>query len=91
MKKFDDGGEADRSWAIFTGVRVREQKQRRAQAFAAAAKKIAGDFADRLIRGSALARKLLLDENQIVTNQIENFFNCQKRDGTSPWAGLAPA
>ena len=28
------------------------------------------------------------DEDEVVADQIENFFNRQKRDGTSPWAGL---
>jgi len=91
MKKFDYSGETDGAWTIFAGVRIGKQKQRWAQAFAASAKKIACDFADRLISGGALAGELLLDEDQVVAHQIEDFFNRQKRDGTSPWADVAPA
>ena len=42
-----------------------------------------------MIGGGALAGELLFDEDEIVTNQIENFLDRQKRDGTSSWAGLA--
>ena len=89
VKKFDYHSEANCSGTIFAGVSVGEQEQRGAQALATPAQKIAGDFANRLIGGGALARELLFDENEVVANQIENFFNRQKRDGTSPWAGLA--
>jgi len=89
VKKFDYGGEANCSRTIFTGVSVGKQEQRGTQALAASAKEIAGDFADRLVSGRALAGELLFDENEVVANQIENFFDRQKRDGTSPWAGLA--
>jgi hypothetical protein len=88
VQKFDYGGEANCPGAIFSGISVSEQEQRGTQAFAASAKEIAGDFADRLIGRGALARELLFDENQVVANQIENFFNRQKRDGTSPLGGL---
>jgi hypothetical protein len=42
-----------------------------------------------LIGGGALAGELLFDEDEVVANQIENFLDGQKRDGTSSWAGLA--
>ena len=89
VQKFDYSGEANCSGTIFSCVGVGEQEQRRTQALAASTEQIAGDFADRLIGGGALAREFLFDENEVVANQIENFFNRQKRDGTSTWAGLA--
>lgn len=89
VKKFDDRSETNGAGTIFTGVGVGEKEQRGAQALAASTEKIAGDFTDGLIRGGALSGKLLLDQNEVVANQIENFLDRQKRDGTSPWAGLA--
>src|ERR1700745_1877385 len=89
VEKFDYGGEAKWPGAIFSRISVSEQEQRGTQAFAASAEEVAGDFADRLIGRGTLARELLFDEDQVVANQIENFFNRQKRDGTSPLGGLA--
>ena len=87
VKKFDYRGQTNRAGAVFTGVCIGEKEQRGTQALATSTEKIAGDFADRLIRRSALARKFLLNENEIVANQVEDFFNRQKRDGTSPLGG----
>jgi hypothetical protein len=88
VKKFNDGGEANCAGTIFASISIGEQEQRGTQALAASTEKIAGDFADRLVGRGALARQFLFDEDQIVAHQIENFFNRQKRDGTSP-PGLA--
>jgi hypothetical protein len=68
VQEFDYGGEANCAGTIFSGVSVGEQEQRGAQALAASTEKIAGDFADRLIGGSALAGELLFDEDQIVAH-----------------------
>jgi hypothetical protein len=89
VQKFDYGGEPNCAGTIFAGVGIGEQQQRRTQAFAASAQKIAGDFADWLIGRGALTGQLLLDRDEVVPDQIKNFFNRQKRDGTSPWAGPA--
>jgi hypothetical protein len=89
VQEFDYGGETNCAGTIFSSVGVGEQQQRGAQALAASTEKIAGDFAYRLVGGGALARELLFYENEVVANQIKNLFNRQKRDGTSPWAGLA--
>jgi hypothetical protein len=86
VEKFDHGGEADCARTIFSGVGVGEEEKRGAETFAATSEQIAGDFADRLVGRGTLAGKFLFDEHQIVANQIENFFNRQKRDGTSPWS-----
>jgi len=84
VKKFDHRGKANGARTIFASVGVGEQEQRGAQALAASAKKIAGDFADWLVGRGTLARQFLFDQDQIVANQVEDFFNRQKRDGTSP-------
>jgi hypothetical protein len=42
-----------------------------------------------LISAGALTREFLFDEDEVVANQIENFLDRQKRDGTFSWAGLA--
>ena len=89
MEKFDNGGEANGAGTIFSCVGIGEKQQSGAQALAASTEEIAGDFADRLIGGGALAREFLFDEDQVVANQIKNFFNRQKRDGAFPWAGIA--
>jgi hypothetical protein len=91
VEKFNDGSKTDGAGSVATGVSVAEKEQRRTQAFAATTKKIAGDFADGLVGRGALAREFLFDEDQIVANQIKNFFNRQKRDGTSPWPALQSA
>ena len=89
VKKFNDGRETNSAGAVFTGVCIGEKEQRGAQALATSTEKIAGDFTHGLIRGGTLAGEFLLNEDQIVANQIENFLDRQKRDGTSPWAGFA--
>jgi hypothetical protein len=89
VQKFDDGSEPNCAGTIFAGVGIGEQEQRGTQALAASAQKIAGDFADWLIGRGTLAGQFLLDRDEVVPYQIKNFFNRQKRDGTSPWAGLA--
>jgi hypothetical protein len=42
-----------------------------------------------LISAGTLTRQFLFDEDEVVANQIENFLDRQKRDGTFSWAGLA--
>ena len=83
MKKFYDRGEVHRALAIHAGVAVGQKQKGGAQALAAAAQQVAGDFADRLKSRRALPRKLLLDQDQVVTDQVENLFDGQKRDGRS--------
>ena len=87
MKKFDHGGKADGSGTVRTGVGVGQQQKCGAKALAASTEKIAGDFADGLISAGALTRQFLFDKDEVVANQIENFLDCQKRDGTFSWAG----
>jgi len=89
VKKFDYRGQTNRAGAVFTGVCIGEKEQRGTQALATSTEKIAGDFTHGLIGGGTLAGEFLLHEDQIVANQIENFLDRQKRDGTSPWAGFA--
>src|SRR5882724_7433188 len=91
VKKFDYGGQTNRAGTVFTGVCIGEKEQRWAQALATSTEKIAGDFTHGLIGGGTLAGEFLLHEDQIVANQIENFLDRQKRDGTSPGPALRPA
>ena len=83
VEKFDDSGKVYRALAIRTRVTVGEQKERRAQTLPSSAEKVAGDFADRLKGGGALAGKLLFDQNQVVADEVEDFLDGQKRDGLS--------
>src|SRR5262245_19695177 len=68
---------------IRTCVVVGEKEQRGTETLSSSAEEIAGDFADRLKRGSALAGKLLFDQDQVVADQVEDFLYGQKRDGRS--------
>ena len=83
MEEFNDGGKVNGALAICTRVAVGKQEQRRAEALSSPAQQIAGDFADRLERGSTLAGKLLFDQNQVVADEVEDFLDGQKRDGRS--------
>jgi hypothetical protein len=56
---------------------VAEQQQRRAKALPSPAEKIAGDLGNRLERGGALARKFLLDTNEVFADEVEDFFDGQ--------------
>ena len=70
--------------SIRAGVTIRKQEQRRAKTLSAPAEKVAGDLADRLKRGSALAGEFLFDQNEVVADKVENFLDGQKRDGVPP-------
>ncbi len=54
-----------------------EQEQSGAQALAAAAEKITGDFGNRLIRSGALARKFLFHLDEVFANQLKYFLGGQ--------------
>ena len=42
-----------------------------------------------MISAGTLTRQFLFDKDEVVANQIENFLDRQKRDGTFSWSGLA--
>jgi hypothetical protein len=65
-------------------VARREKQERWAQALAAAAKQVRGDFRNRRKSSFALPREFLLDKSEIVADQIKNLFDRQQRDGVSP-------
>ena len=83
VKKFNHRGQVNRALAIHAGIAVGQEEERGTQAFASAAQQVAGDFADRLKSRRALSRKLLLDQDQVITDEVENVLNGQKRDGCS--------
>jgi len=76
MKQLDYGGETNRTGIPLAGVTAAEKEQSGTQAFAAAAEEIAGDFGYRLEGYGTLARELLLDEDEVVSDEVENFLCC---------------
>jgi len=84
VEELNYGGQANRTGAVFAGVAVAEEKQSGTQAFAAAAEEIAGDFGDGLESNGALPRELFLNENEIVADEIKDFFRGKQRDGRPP-------
>jgi hypothetical protein len=61
-----------------------QEKERRPQAFTAATQKIAGDLGNRLEGGTTLSRQLLFDEDEVISNEIENLPGGEQRDGLPP-------
>ena len=54
-----------------------EQEQRGPQALPASAQQITGNFGNRLEGRSALARKFLLDLEEVFANQLKYFLGSQ--------------
>jgi hypothetical protein len=84
VEKLDDGRESDGTVTGTAGVSRGEKKQCRAQAFSAAAEEVAGNFRHRLKSGRALSGQFLFDEDEIISDEIENFPGCEQRDGRPP-------
>jgi hypothetical protein len=78
VDQFDDGTQSDRAASPVSRVSRGKQQQGRAQAFASAREQVARDFRHRLDRRAVLERKLLLDLDQVIANEIENFLRRQK-------------
>jgi hypothetical protein len=78
MDQFDDGAQPDRAASAVSRIPGRKQQQGGAQALASACKQVARNFRHRLDRRAVLERKLLLDLDQVVANEIENFLRRQK-------------
>ena len=83
VEKLHDGGKMNRAVAIWARVTVRKQKQRGTKTLPSSAKKIAGDFADRLEGSRTLAGKLLFNQDQVIADEVEDFLDGQERDGRS--------
>ena len=75
VEKFDDGGEPDGAAPIGlpSGVAVTKQQESRPKALPSPAEKITGNFGDGLKGRGTLARKFLLDLNEVFPHQLENF------------------
>ena len=78
VDQFDDGAQPDRALSPVSRVSRRKQQQGRAQSLASAPQQVTRDFRHRLDRRIVLERKLLLDLDQVVANEIENFLRRQK-------------
>jgi len=78
MDQFDDGAQPDRAVSPVSRVSGRKQQQGWAQTLASACKQVARDFRHWLDRRAVLERKLLLDLDQVIANEIEYFFRRQK-------------
>jgi hypothetical protein len=78
MDQFDDGAQPDRAASPISSVSRRKQQQGRAKTLASAGKQVARDFRHRLDCRAVLERKLLLDLDQVVANEIEYFLRRQK-------------
>jgi hypothetical protein len=78
VDQFDDGTQSDRAASPVSRVPSRKKQQGWAQALASACKQVARDFRHRFDRRAVLERKLLLDLDQVIANEIENFLRRQK-------------
>jgi hypothetical protein len=77
MQKLDDGGEAD-SAAIFAArVPGGKEQERGTHALPSSAQQILDDFRDGWEGSMALPRKLFLNQEEVVADQIKNLFGCQ--------------
>jgi hypothetical protein len=78
MDQLDDGAQPDRAVSPVPRVSRGKQQQGWAQALAPALQQVARDFCHRLDDRAILERKLLLDLDQVIANEIENFLRRQK-------------
>jgi hypothetical protein len=78
MDQLNNGAQPDRAASSVTRVPSRKQQQGWAQSLASALQQVARDFRHRLDGRAVLERKLLLDLDQVVTNEIKNFLRRQK-------------
>jgi hypothetical protein len=73
----------DGALPIRAGIAVGQEQQGGSQSLPSSAKKIAGDFADRLEGCRALVGKLLFNQDQVIADEVEDFLDGQERDGRS--------
>jgi hypothetical protein len=78
MDQLNDGTQPDCTASPVSRVSRRKQQQGRAQPLASAFQQVARDFRHWLNGRAVLERKLLLDLNQVIANEIENFLRRQK-------------
>ncbi len=81
VDQLDDGGKPDGAFAPIAGVACGKQEKSRPQALSAPSQQIAANLRDRLEGGSTLAGQFALDEGEVITDKIENFFCSQQGDG----------
>ena len=76
MKEFDNGGQFDGATSVRVtsrSIAMAQQQQSGTNPLATAAQQIAGDFGNGLEGSGALARKFLLDLDEVFANQFKNF------------------
>jgi hypothetical protein len=78
VDQLDDGAQPDRAVSPVSCVSRGKQQEGWAQALAPARKQVARNFRHRLDGGAVLERKLLLDLDEVIANEIENFLRRQK-------------
>jgi len=84
MQKFDDGGEPNAAAVFAARVAGGKKQERGTHALTSPAEEIRGDFGNGRKSRIALARKLFLNQEEVVTDQIKNLFRRQKSDGFLP-------
>jgi hypothetical protein len=78
MDQLHNGAQTDGAPAPIPAVPRRKEQQGRAEALAATFQQVARDLRDWLNGRAVLEYKLLLDLDQVIANQIENFLRRQK-------------
>jgi hypothetical protein len=78
MDQLDHRAQPDRAVSPVSRISRRKQQQRWAQPLASALEQVARDFRHRLNGRAVLERKFLLDLDQVVAYEIENFLRRQK-------------
>ena len=84
VQKFDDGREANGAGIPAARVARGEEQKSGAQSLPSTAKQIRCDFRDSGKGCVALPREFLFDQDEIVADEIKNFFGREQRDGLSP-------
>ncbi len=78
MNQLHDGPEAHSAIPAIPRVARGQEQQRGPQALAASRQKVTGDLRHRLDRRAVLESELLLDFDQVLTNQVKDFLGRQK-------------
>jgi hypothetical protein len=78
VDQLDHSAQTDGTISPVARIAGRKQQQCRAQPLASASQQVARDFRHRLDGRAVLERKLLLDLDQVIANEIEYFLRRQK-------------
>ena len=78
VNQLNHGAQPDSAISTISRVTRGQQQQRGPQAFAASSQQVTGNLRDRLDGRAVLQRKLLLDFDQVLANQVKDFLGRQK-------------